>query len=79
VQIIKGDIPDEWFFDPKRIRYVHGMGLSEERARNIVKAVIRHGGVEALQLSDKPELENLFVAFAFPGGLPDGVEDSAIR
>ena len=77
VQIIKGDIPEDWLFDPKRIRYVHGMGLSEERARKIVAAVVRYGGVEALQLADKPELEKSFVAFAFPGGLPDGVRGPA--
>jgi hypothetical protein len=77
VQLINGDIPEEWLFDPGRIRYVHGMGLSETRARTIVAAVVRHGGVKALGLSDKPGLEKVFLEFAFPHGAPERSGDLA--
>lgn len=77
VRLINGDIPEDWLFDPRRIRYLHGMGLSEKRAKNIVAAVVRHGGVKALGLSDKPGLEKMFLDFAFPDGVPESGRDLA--
>jgi glycosyltransferase involved in cell wall biosynthesis len=62
--LMEGPPPDEWLFDPQRIRYVEGCGLSRERARDVVAAVLLEGGREALCLSDKPQLEAAFVAFA---------------
>jgi hypothetical protein len=44
---------------------VHGAALSESRVRELLRAVIEKEGVEALQLDDKPELRDMFVAFAF--------------
>jgi glycosyltransferase involved in cell wall biosynthesis len=64
IQLIKGDIPQEWIYDPKNIRYVHGVGLSEDKGRKLLKDVIEQGGKEALQVSDKPELEKLLIDFA---------------
>lgn len=63
-QVVLGDVPDEWLFDPGELRYVHGVGLPEDRARRIVAGLIAEGGVVALQLTDKPALERAFVAFA---------------
>jgi hypothetical protein len=57
-------------YDPGDLRYVHGACLSEEKARRIVRDVIDEGGVEALQLADKPPLRRLFVDFA--AGRPVG-------
>lgn len=71
VRLIEGDIPEDWLFDPGRIRYLHGMGLSERRAKSIVAAVVRHGGPQALGLTEKPGLEQMFLEFAFPGGAPE--------
>ena len=65
LQLIQGNVPQEWLYDPMNIRYLHGYGISESRAREVVRAVIEEGGVEALQLDDKPELREMFVAFAF--------------
>jgi glycosyltransferase involved in cell wall biosynthesis len=62
--LLRGDVDPAWLFDPRRLRYVRGVGLDEERAREIVAAVIDEAGVGALQLSDKPELERAFVDFA---------------
>jgi glycosyltransferase involved in cell wall biosynthesis len=62
--LIHGDIDPGWLFDPRELTYVRGVGLTEERAREIVAAVLLAGGRAALQLSDKPQLERAFVDFA---------------
>jgi hypothetical protein len=64
LQIIDDEMPADWFYDPQDIRYVHGWGLSEDRARHLVRAMIEQAGKEALQLADKPELERMFIEFA---------------
>ena len=64
LSLIRGDIPAEWLFDPGRLRYARGVGLTEERAREIVAGVIAKGGRAALQLTDKPAVEQAFVDFA---------------
>ncbi len=61
--LIKGDYPDDWLYDPKTIRYLHGWGLPEQKVKTLVRNVIEKGGVRALQLSDKPELERMFLDF----------------
>lgn len=63
-RLIRGDFPKEWYFDPKNIRYLHGACLPEERAKRLIQGVIRERGINALQLSDKPEMEQRFLAFA---------------
>ncbi len=65
LQIIRGNIPEDWLFDPKQIAYVHGAGLSECDAKALIRSVIEVGGKEALQVSDKPELERRLVEFAY--------------
>ena len=62
--ILRGETPEAWLFEPEEVRYVHGVGLPEERTREIVAAVVARGGREALQLADKPALEQAFVDFA---------------
>jgi hypothetical protein len=62
--VIEGIIADDWWFDPGTLRYVRGVGLTEERARELVRAVLERGGRQALQLGDKPELEQAFADFA---------------
>lgn len=64
LRIIRGDVPPEWLCDPATIRHVRGMGLPEDRCRRLVREVIEAGGVGALQLADKPDLERRFVEFA---------------
>lgn len=62
--ILQGGAPSAWHFDPKALRYTHGVGLPEQRARETVAAVLARGGRGALQLGDKPALEQAFVDFA---------------
>jgi hypothetical protein len=64
VRLIRGDIPEEWRFDGRYVSYVHGIGLSEHRARANVRAMLRRFGPSGLQLAKKPELEKLFIEFA---------------
>ena len=65
LRLIDGTAPKEWYLDPQQIRYLHGHGMQEKRVKAVVKSVIEYGGVKALQLRDKPELERLFRAFAY--------------
>ena len=65
LKIINNDVPQSWILDPRSCRHVHGCGLPEEKAKEMVRKIIEGGGRQALQLSDKPELENMFVEFAY--------------
>lgn len=65
LQLIDGTFPPWWLYDPARIRYFKGMGWPDSRCRQVVRAVIERYGLGALQLADKPELEQLFVDFAY--------------
>jgi hypothetical protein len=62
--LIYDTYPKEWLYDPQHIRYVHGWGLSETKCKELLKEIITKGGVKALQLQDKPELEKAFLKFA---------------
>jgi hypothetical protein len=62
--VLRGEPDPSWWFDPRTIDYVGGVGMNEERARALVRAVIERGGRQALQLADKPILEQAFVDFA---------------
>jgi hypothetical protein len=64
LQLIRGNIPEDWLYDPKDISYLHGCGLPEYRSKELIKSVIEKGGKKALQLSDKPDLEHMFMEFA---------------
>jgi glycosyltransferase involved in cell wall biosynthesis len=59
--LIEGRVPRDWFFDPGSIRYREGCGLSREAAQAIIRPFLALGGRRALQLHDKPRLEELFL------------------
>ena len=63
-QLIKNDIPDNFYCYPQKIRYFRGGGISESKLRCLLKEIIKIGGKKALQLQDKPELEKLITDFA---------------
>ncbi len=56
--VLSGDIPASWMVAPETISYKHGVGLSEEQAKEIINRLIAYGGISALQLKDKPPLES---------------------
>lgn len=63
LQLINGTYPKEWLYDPKDIRYFYGFGPAS-LIKELIKRTIESGGVKALQISDKPELESMLVQFA---------------
>jgi hypothetical protein len=65
MRMIEGEIPEDWYHDPRDIRYLHGWGLQESQARKLVRSVIDFGGIDALQIADKPDLVQRFYRFAF--------------
>lgn len=64
LRVLAGDYPESWLFDPRDIRYCHGYGLSPENARDRIAKVIAWGGVDAMRLHDKPDLEKRLCEFA---------------
>lgn len=65
LQILEGNIPPEWWFNPRELRHIYGSGLPIDKMRALIRRVVEAGGKEALCLLDKPELERLLVEFAF--------------
>jgi hypothetical protein len=64
LQLIDGNIPDEWCVRPADVTYLHGFGTTEETRRQVLRKVIAAGGRQSLRLCDKPNLEQALVDFA---------------
>ncbi len=64
LRLIESNFPKEWLYDPRKIQYLHGCGLSEDKAKKIIAAFLKTGGKKSLCLSDKQELEEMFIRFA---------------
>jgi len=64
IAIIKGEVPDAWLYNPNYIRYMHGQGYSESEVQQSIYKAIEIGGLESLQLLDKPILQNNFMKFS---------------
>lgn len=64
LRLIRNDVPDDWFYDPQNVRYLHGWGMPSDLARENMKKYLATGDLPALFLADKPDLERLFVEFA---------------
>ncbi len=58
--------PAEWVVDPAELRYVLGWGQPADRSAELVREVVRSGGVAALGLRDKPLVERAVLALADP-------------
>ena len=54
--VLSGDIPQDWFVDPQTVDYKMGVGLLEHHAKDIAYRMIEMGGIQSLQLADKPIL-----------------------
>jgi hypothetical protein len=72
LQVIRGEAPREWFFDPRQIRYVHGYGSTEEATRERLRGLYDQYGGAVLQLADKPALEARLHEFAFGESAREG-------
>lgn len=64
LKLASGNPEEPWISSPAHIRYLHGVGLTEDDARQVVHQFLAQGGRAALQLTDKPDLEQAFVDFA---------------
>jgi glycosyltransferase involved in cell wall biosynthesis len=64
MRVVTGDIPDEWVYDPATLRYARGYGFTDSQVRALLAAVVDAGGVAALQVADKPELERHLIELA---------------
>ena len=64
LRIIRGEVPETWWYDPADVNYLAGCGLSESAAQERVRQLINHAGIGALQVMDKPALERAFVSWA---------------
>jgi hypothetical protein len=58
--VLTDAIPQDWFVDPHTVSYKQGVGLSEQDAMEIARRMSEIGGIESLQLVDKPELESSY-------------------
>lgn len=64
LSILDGTMPADWFRDPMNIHFFHGCGLSEDRLRKSIRDVIENGGISAMQITDKPLLQQAITQFA---------------
>ena len=62
--LLKDTIPTDWWIDPGQIRYMHGMGLSEEEVRSVLSLMIEFEGEPSLCLDHIPALRSAIVAFS---------------
>jgi glycosyltransferase involved in cell wall biosynthesis len=56
LQIMDGTLPPNAWYDPYRLRYVHGAGLHEDELRVNIQKFTAGGDTSSLMLADKPEL-----------------------
>jgi glycosyltransferase involved in cell wall biosynthesis len=68
LRLFNGDIPENWWFDPQDIRYVHGYGMPEERLKRLLGELVRTYGLDVLGVSDKPRLQQRFLDLIGPAG-----------
>lgn len=61
--VLDGNPESEWFYNPREIRYFHGVGLSAEQSKEILAALIGECGIQSLQVSHIPELEGEILRF----------------
>jgi hypothetical protein len=63
-RLIEDDIPECWWIEPRDIVYLEGGGQSEEKTKKVIRGMVSEYGVDALQLSHRPDLEAAFLEFA---------------
>ncbi len=64
IQIVSGDVPQTWLFDPRDVRYVGGFGGEEGLVRRCIRYILDSGGPSALCIDDKPLTRDALIRFA---------------
>lgn len=75
-RLVAGQQPESWWFQPERVRYLHGLGMEECECRAIIKDLIAQTGAQGLRIDHLPTLKQMFVEFAEgkPCDYPNGGE-----
>lgn len=68
LQLAYATTPVDWRYDPARLRYVHGWGLSEAELKDYVGAFVDRCGSQALALDHQPALLDRLLELAGEGG-----------
>lgn len=68
--IAEGSFPRDWLRQPQDIDYWQGCCLSESRLQEVVAAFVKEGGRAALELGDKPAIEQVLLDLAKTARLP---------
>jgi hypothetical protein len=63
VRLLEEGPPAAWLFDPEDTDYLHGCGLPEAAAAAAGRRLVEAYGPAALQVGDKPALQQALVAF----------------
>lgn len=64
VACLRGEVPDDWWFDPSTTTYLQGCGLDEAEGRRRVRELVDAYGESALGLDDKPSLTRAYLDWA---------------
>ena len=67
LRLIEGDIPEEWWYDPRSNNYLYGWGAPESELRCYLQKFLETAGPAGLQVDDKPGLQDAFLRFAAVG------------
>ncbi|MDD3679125.1 MAG: hypothetical protein PHT36_02695 [Patescibacteria group bacterium] len=57
LMIISNEIPEEWYYDPKKITYCFGAALPKEIVIKNIRLMVKDFGESSLQVDDKPALK----------------------
>ena len=63
LQLLEDRAPGSWWNDPHRNLYHLGGGLSGDRIRAIVRAIVARHGEQALLLEHNPTLRDMLMTF----------------
>lgn len=61
ISLVHGTMPKSWWFYPLRSTYLFGCGLSRRQTLQRVSALITRYGSPALRLSNRPDLESMYL------------------
>ncbi|MDO9633439.1 MAG: hypothetical protein Q7J05_00145, partial [Paludibacter sp.] len=63
IHIINDNIPQEWMYDPKKLHYFKGYGISNDNLKAFLRSYVMRNGLNALFLDDMPELQAKITEF----------------
>lgn len=63
LQIIRGEVPANWYFQPENIKCVHGYGMQEDRLKKFIHGYVEAKGEDALFLNHNPVIKQKLQAF----------------